>query len=183
MTGFPTDCTQFGKDNCDLCCTIKRKHSMMLHSRGSQGWNTPKEKKKKNAPRSARSVFEHWQLWCLHLTLINLHISRVTWQIICLSLEIALTLSGQSNFSTLLRKLWRLSGTLSEAWALTFLKAVDAPMSGRSTIDEWMLVFSCLFSEPNWKRALAPVLGPEVIDSKRSMWQPSLPRKRCHRLN
>lgn len=67
--------------------------------------------------------------------------------------------------------------------ALTFLKAVDTPVSGWSAIDEWMLVFSCLFSEPDWKRALVPVLGLEGIDSRPSMWQPSPPTKSCHRLN
>lgn len=48
----------------------------------------------------------------------SLAISRDTWQVVCRSLEIALTLCGQSNFSSLLRMLCRASGALSEAGAL-----------------------------------------------------------------
>lgn len=175
MNDWISDWLHLGKDNCDLC--YKRKHSMMLHSRVFTG--VVHTHTHKTAQRSERSVFEHWQLWCLHLALINLDIS------------------GVRSFVSLWRSLWHSvinpifplcsgcsSGTLSESLgALTFLKAVDAPVSGWSAIDEWMLVFSCLFSEPNWKRALVPVLGLEGIDSKRSMWQPSPPTKWCHRLN
>lgn len=183
MTGFPTDCTQFEKDNSDLCCTIKRKHSMMLHSRSSQGWNTPKKKKKK------RTALRKICFWALTAVMFASRPHQSPHQRSHLADHLSLFGDSSDTFWSIqffhsapdaLAVIWYLVRSLG---AMTFLKAVDAPVSGWSTIDEWMLVFSCLFSEPNWKRALAPALGPEVIDSKRSMWQPSLPRKWCHRLN